>query len=81
MNKNDCEYNFGRYSAGNLIVKGDLSEKSFCQIYDIQGKMVFESPLHDSGINIIEMPGNYHGVYIVKVADRVKVVTQKVAFL
>jgi len=68
-------------SAGNIIVKGDLSEKSFCQIYDIQGKIVFESPLHDGEINIIEMPGNYHGVYIVKVVDGIKVVTQKVALL
>jgi len=68
-------------SAGNIIIRGDLSEKSFCQVYDVQGKMVLQSPLHDGGINIIEMPWNYHGVYIVKIVDGIKVATQKVALL
>ena len=66
-------------SDDKVIIKGDVSEKARCEIYNVNGKKIVESRLNSGELNTIDMPSGSNGVYIVRVIDGVKVTTRKVA--
>jgi len=66
-------------SGGKVIIKGKTGDMALCEVYDLRGKTIMESRLSDSELNVLDLPGNLHGVYIVRVVDGPKVTTRKVA--
>ena len=65
-------------SGGKIIIKGELGEKALCEMYDLNGKTILENRLNGSELNIINVPENTHGVFIVRVVDGIKVTSRKV---
>jgi len=65
-------------SGGRVIIKGELGDKAFCEMYDLNGKTILGNILNDNELNIIDLPENTHGVFIVRVVDGIKVTTRKV---
>jgi hypothetical protein len=65
-------------SGGKIIIKGELEEKAFCEMFDLNGKTILENRLDDNELNIINLPEKTHGVFIVRVVDGIKVTTRKV---
>jgi hypothetical protein len=68
-------------SAGKVIIKGDVSEKARCEIYNVNGRKIVDARLTGGELNTIDMPSGSNGVYIVRVTDGMKVTTRKVALL
>jgi len=64
-----------------VIIKGEVSDKAICEIYDLRGKKIMETHLNDEELNTIDLPSGLHGVYLVRVVDGVKMTTRKVALL
>ena len=68
-------------SDDKVIIKGDVSEKARCEIYNVDGKKVVDVRLTSGELNTIDMPSGSNGVYIVRVTDGMKVTTRKLVFL
>ena len=68
-------------SNDKVIIKGEVSDKAICEIYDLRGKKIVETHLNDEELNTVALPSGLHGVYLVRVVDGVKVTTRKVALL
>ncbi|MCU0458725.1 MAG: DUF2341 domain-containing protein [Bacteroidales bacterium] len=68
-------------SDGKLIIKGEFGERSLYELYDLNGKTIMDGRLEGNELNIINLPGNLHGVYVVRVIDGLKVTTRKIAVL
>ena len=68
-------------SDDKVIIKGDVSEKARCEVYDMNGKKIVDARLTSGELNTIDMPSVSTGVYIFRVIDGVKVTTRKVALL
>jgi len=68
-------------SGSNLIIKGELGEKALYELYDLNGKTIMDGHLEGNELNIINLPGKLHGVYVVRVVDGLKITTRKVAVL
>lgn len=66
---------------GQVIISGEVSERAFCEIYDMQGKRIGERQLEDGELNTVALPSALHGVFIVRVVDGLKVNTRKVVIL
>ena len=64
-----------------IIIKGDVSNRAVCEIYDLQGNRILENRLADSELNTVDIPTDLHGVLFVRVIDGMKVFTRKVAVL
>ena len=64
-----------------IIIKGAISDRAVCEIYDLQGNKILEGRLADSELNTIDVPDGLHGVLFVRVIDGMKVTTRKVAVL
>jgi hypothetical protein len=62
-------------------IQGYVSEKAICEVFDTWGHKIFETRLTDGNLNTFMMPSVRNGVYLVKVTDGMKVVTQKVPLL
>jgi hypothetical protein len=70
------------WTAGDkVIIKGIVSDKANCEVYEMSGKKVLEIRLNDGELNSVTMPSNSHGAYLIRVMDGVKVYTRKVVFL
>lgn len=68
-------------SNGQVIISGAVSERAFCEIYDMQGRKIGERQLEDGDLNTVGLPSSLHGVFIVRVVDGLKVKTRKVVIL
>ncbi len=68
-------------SDDNLIIRGEVSENSRCEIYNLNGSKVTEHRLADGELNIFGLPSHLHGVYFVRVIDGINTKTQKIAIL
>ncbi|MHC1731101.1 MAG: DUF2341 domain-containing protein [Bacteroidales bacterium] len=68
-------------SDGNLIIKGELGDKALYELYDLNGKTIMDGHLEGNELNIINLQGKLHGVYVVRVVDGLKITTRKVAVL
>jgi len=63
-----------------IIIKGEVSEKALCEVYNLQGKKILDKQLKGGEMNIVDLPAGIRGVYLVRVTDGVKATTRKVAF-
>jgi hypothetical protein len=68
-------------SFNNVIIEGAVSSKATAEIYNLQGRKIFEIRLIEGIYNTFPVPSAVKGVYIVKVTDGMKVVMKKVAVL
>ena len=68
-------------SNDKVIIKGEVSEKARCEVYDVHGRKILEKKLSSGELNTVDLPSSSKGVFIVKVTDGVKVTTKKVALL
>ena len=64
-----------------VIIKGFVSEKATCEVYDLQGQKVLISRLTDGELNIVDLVAISRGVYLVRVVDGAKVYNRKIAML
>jgi hypothetical protein len=64
-----------------VIIKGEVSDRAICEIYNVNGKKVLDKRLSGGELNTIAIPSGLNGVFIVRVTDGVKVTTKKVAIL
>jgi len=67
-------------SNNTLLIKGEITQGSTCEIYDLSGHKIFEAMLADDYFNSVTVSTRLRGVYIVKIADGQKVITKKVVF-
>ena len=65
-------------SDDKVIIRGEVSEMTLCEIYDAGGRKITDTRLDNSGLNTVEIPFGSSGVYIVRVVDGVKVIVRKV---
>ena len=68
-------------SNGKVIIKGDVSDRAICEIYDMRGQRILETRLADGELNTVTLPSGLNGVYLVRIKDGVKVTTSKAAIL
>ncbi|MDF1559904.1 MAG: G8 domain-containing protein [Bacteroidales bacterium] len=68
-------------SYGSVIIKGEVSEKAICEIFNLQGQKIISTNLIDGGLNTVTLPSVLHGVIIVRVTDGVNVATRKISVL
>ena len=68
-------------SNDQVIIKGEVSNRAICSVYDMRGQKIVETQLNDGELNAVTLPSGLHGVYLVRVVDGVKVTTGKVAIL
>ena len=64
-----------------VIIKGEVSDRAICTVYDMRGQKIVETLLNDGELNTVSLPSDLHGVYLVRVVDGVKVTTRKVVLL
>jgi len=64
-----------------VIIKGNVSERATCEVYDLQGQKVLISRLTDGELNIVELTSILRGVFLVRVVDGAKVYNRKIALL
>ncbi len=64
-----------------VIIRGEVSDRAICEVYDLRGKKILETILVDGELNTVALPSGSHGVYLVRVVDGVKVTTRKVTIL
>jgi len=63
---------------GKVIIKGEVSEKAICEIYDLAGRKINSTRLDNRELNIVSIPSGTSGVLIIRVIDGAKAVTRKV---
>lgn len=64
-----------------LIIKGEVSDRAVCELFDVRGRMILKRNLNDRELNTVELPSGMKGVFIVRVRDGLKVTTRKIAVL
>ena len=64
-------------SKDKLIIKGEVSEKALCELFDLSGKKILECRLDGGDLNTIEIPARLHGVFFARVMDGLEVTTRK----
>ena len=70
------------WAAGEQInIRGEVSDKAVCQIYNARGMKVMEVILTDGYQNTISVPSLRKGVYLVTVIDGNKMITKKVVIV
>jgi hypothetical protein len=68
-------------SDNKVIVKGSVSDKAICEVYNLQGQKVMMMHLTDGELNIVNMNSASGGAYLVRVIDGLKVSMKKVILL
>jgi len=68
-------------SGDNVIIKGDVSERAICEVYDMQGQKVMMTNLTGGELNIVDLVSVSRGVFLVRVVDGMKVYTRKIVLL
>lgn len=64
-----------------VIVKGKVSDRAICEMYDLYGKKLFVQKLVGGELNTISLPADLSGVYLVRVIDGPVVTIKKIAIL
>jgi len=65
---------------GKVIIKGEVSEKALCEIYDLPGRKIHETRLTDRELNTVTMPAGTKGIFIIRVVDGPVIKVRKVIF-
>ena len=68
-------------SNDKVIIKGEVSDRAICEVYNLRGQKILETRLADGELNTVSLPTGLKGVYLVRVVDGMKVTTRKVALL
>ena len=68
-------------SDNKVIVKGSVSDRAICEVYDLQGKKVFMTRLADGELNVVDINLSMRGIYLVRIIDGLKVIRKKVILL
>lgn len=68
-------------SDDEVIIKGNVSDRAICTVYDLRGQKIIESRLTDGELNMVQLPSDLAGIYLVRVVDGVKVTSRKVVLL
>lgn len=63
-----------------VIIKGEVSEKALCEIYDLSGRKILETRLPGSEMNTVTMPAGSRGIYIIRVIDGSVITVRKIIF-
>ena len=63
---------------GKIIIRGEVSDRAVCTVYDVRGDCFVEKQLTDGELNVVSLPSGLHGVYIVGVIDGTKVTNRKI---
>jgi hypothetical protein len=64
-----------------VVIQGLVSEGSVCEVYGTQGQKLGLVKLNGGDYNMITIPGSRNGVFLVKVTDGARNVTQRVVLL
>lgn len=64
-----------------VIIRGEVTAKAVCELFDINGKRVLTRQLGDGSLNTIDIPSGLHGIYMVRVIDGAQVTTVKIPIL
>jgi len=64
-----------------VIVKGQVSKRTVCELYNMKGQMVLTTRLIDGEMNTVAIPSGLKGVFVVRVVDGPIVTTRKIAIL
>ena len=67
------------HSGGRVIIQGDVSEGSLCEIYKMNGAKVLAGKLTGGEMNTVDLAPGTNGVIIVRITDGIKVTTRKLA--
>jgi hypothetical protein len=67
-------------SKGQLYIKGNITDKAMCEVYDLTGHKIIDVRLTDGELNTVNMPAGSHGFFIVRIIDGNKLTTKKVIF-
>lgn len=62
-------------------VQGNLSAKSFCEVFDIQGRKIYENYLSADNFHSFSIPDISSGIYLVRVTDGDKATISRVFIL
>ena len=65
-------------SNDKVIIKGEVSDKAICEVYDLQGKKIISRKLVDDELNTMDISSGLNGAYLIRVVDGVMVTTRKV---
>ena len=68
-------------SNDKVIIKGEVSDRAICEVYNVGGKKILDVKLTGGELNTVELPSGSKGVFIVRVVDGVNVTTRKVVLL
>ena len=66
-------------SGSSLIIRGTVSGRALCEVFDISGQKILEKHLEDGEFNTVDIPAGLIGVLVVRVTDGPDVTTRKVA--
>jgi hypothetical protein len=67
-------------SGHQVSIEGAVSSKSICEVYDILGHKVFTIRLGEETFNTFTVSSKLTGLFVVKISDGNKTITQKVFF-
>lgn len=68
-------------SNGRVIIKGEVSAKARCEVYNVSGSKIIDVQLNGGELNTVDLPSGPRGVYLVRVVDGAKVSRGKVALV
>lgn len=68
-------------TGGRIIIKGAVSSRAICEVFDVSGRKITDRKLTDGELNTVELVSHAEGVLIVRVTDGAKVTVQKVTLL
>lgn len=64
-----------------IIIKGEVSDRAICDVFNLQGQKILEVHLKGSELNTISLDPVPGGIYLIRVSDGAKVITKKTAVL
>jgi hypothetical protein len=68
-------------TVNKIIIKGEVSDRAICDVFNFQGQKILEVHLKGSDLNTISLDPVPGGVYLIRVSDGAKVITKKTAVL
>ena len=68
-------------SDDKVIIKGKVTDKALCELYDINGNKTLDVRLIGGELNTVDVPSGSKGFYLVRVSDGIRVNSTKVVLL
>jgi hypothetical protein len=80
-NANLMEVRIWTSANSQVNIQGKVSDLAICEVFDIYGRKIYETRLSGSDYNSFYIPTAVNGVYLVRMTDGTKTVTQRVVLL